>query len=314
MGGYAEDRSSDRDFISATEQGKNGAWRYAVGTMIVLFFWLLLGSIPLLAAFVWVQFDGDPATTIDPNTGMVQGVDPLWGGYLVPNLSFPIFLLGIFLAVRVLHGRGLRTLVTPAPSIRWGRVAEGFGLWLLLAALNTGLEILLYPSEFAWNDVGIGRYLIFLVLALILTPLQTTTEELFFRGYLLQAGGRVLRNRVALALINGVLFALPHVFNPEVSRGPVLLMLFYFLMGAFFSWVTLRDGTAELALGAHASNNLFVALLINFEGSALQTPSLVMSTRFDPLYNLIGFALSAVIFAALLLFRPSRPHGGDADR
>jgi hypothetical protein len=274
--------------------------------MIVLFFWLILGSLPLLVAFAWTQMDGDPTTTINPTTGMIEGMGTLWGGYLVPNLSFPIFLLGIFLAVRVVHGRGLRTLVTPAPRIRWGRVAQGFGLWLLLAGINTGLEILLYPSEFAWNDVRIGRYLLFLVLALIFTPIQTATEEFFFRGYLLQGSGRALPTKIAPSLVNGVLFALPHIFNPEVSRGPVLLMLFYFLMGAFFSWVTLVDGTAELAHGAHAANNLFVALLINFEGSALQTPSLVMSTRFDPLYNLVGFVISAAVFAALLLFGRSR--------
>ncbi|MGC9347172.1 MAG: CPBP family intramembrane glutamic endopeptidase [Anaerolineae bacterium] len=296
-----EYRGVERDFISATEQGKNDAWRYIVGTMVVLFFWLVLGSFPLIAAFAWAQFDGDPATTIDPATGMIRGVDPLWGGYLVTNLSFPVFFLGVFLAVRVLHGRGLRTLVTPAPSIRWRRVAQGFGLWLLLVAVSTGLEILLYPSGFAWNKVGIGRYALFVGLALIFTPIQTTTEELFFRGYLLQASGRVLPTRVVPTLVNGALFALPHIFNPELSRGPVLLMLYYFLMGAFFSWVTLRDGTAELALGAHASNNLFVALLINFEGSALQTPSLIVSTRFDPLYEIIGSLVSIVVFAGLLL-------------
>ena len=168
---------------SVPPPSKDGFWRYAGGILTILFFWLILGSAPILVAFAWAALDGNPATTIDPATGMLLGVDPILGGYLLPNLTFPIFLLGIFLAVRVFHGRGLRTLVTPAPSVHWHRVWTGFWLWLLLAALATGLEIALYPAAFSWQGVGLGRYLVFVVLALIFTPLQTSTEELFFRGY-----------------------------------------------------------------------------------------------------------------------------------
>lgn len=288
------------DFLAATREGKNDAWRYIVGILVVLFFWFILGSIPLIVAYAWVALDPNPATTVDLETGIIRGVDPIIGAYLVPNLTFPLFLLGTILAVWLLNRRSPRTLVTPAPRIDWGRIALGFGLWLLLAGLSTGLEILLYPEAFAWNPVGVGRYLIFLILALIFTPIQTTAEELFYRGYLLQATGLLLPTWILPAIVNGFLFALPHIFNPEVSQGPLLLMSYYFLMGVFFSWVTLKDGTAELALGAHAANNLFVALLINFEGSTLQTPALVMSTRLDPVYNLITFLFSAAVFAVVV--------------
>jgi uncharacterized protein len=292
------------DFIKATEQGKNSFWRYAVGIVTVLIFWLLLGALPVVAALFWVQFDGDPATGFNPATGTLEGVGPIWP-YVVPNLTFPIFLLGIFIAVRVLHGRRMRTLVTPARHINWRRIGLGFGLWLLLALLSTGLEYALHPGNFEASGVRIGQYVPFLLLALIFTPIQTTTEELFFRGYLLQATGRVtgahtLARRLLAATVNGVLFALPHAFNPEVALGPVPLMLYFFGMGAFLAWVTLHDGTAELAIGAHAANNLFVALLVNYEQSALPSPALVMTDRLDPYYNLIAFTVSAVIFALLV--------------
>lgn len=288
------------DFIQATERGKNNVWRYALGFVTVLFFWLILGSLPLVAVLGWAQFDGNPATTIDPTTGMILGIDPLLGGYLIPNLTFPIFLLGIVFVVRVLHGRRVRTLVTPAPSVNWRRVAQGFVVWGLLAAVASGFEMLLHPEAFTWNGVGLGRYVLFLVLALIFTPVQTSTEELYFRGYLLQAAGRLLPTRWGPALVSGFFFALPHALNPEVSRGPVLMMLYYFTLGAFFAWLTLRDGTAELVLGAHAANNLFVSLLLNYEGSALQTPSLMMTDRFDPLYNLVSFAVMSVVFVVVV--------------
>jgi hypothetical protein len=303
-------------FIKATKQGKNQAWRYIVGLSVILFFWLILGSVPYLIAIVLTGMDGDPASGLDMTTGRLTGIDPLLGGYLLPNLSFPLFLAGIVLAVRVLHRRPIRSLVTPRETIAWQRVWQGFWVWGLLALSVTAVEILLHPGSFRWNPVGLGRYLLFAALALVFTPLQTTTEELFFRGYLLQAVGRLLRTPIVAAIINGVLFMVPHLANPEVSAGPVLLMLYYFGMGAFFSWITLRDGTAELALGAHAANNLFVALLINFEGSALQTPALVMSDRLDPLFNLVTFVVMAIVFSITLLgMAPRRSNAalGEAD-
>jgi uncharacterized protein len=298
------------NFIEATEQGKNDFWRYAIGIITVLVFWLVLGALPVATAFFWVQMDGDPATGFNPATGTLEGVGPIWP-YVVPNLSFPIFLLGIFIVVRLLHRRGLRTLVTPAPRVNWRRVGVGFGLWFLLAVISTGLEFALFPGNFRWAGVPLAQYLPFLLLALIFTPIQTTTEELFFRGYLLQATGRVtgtgtLARRLLAAVINGVLFALPHAANPEVTLGPVPLMLYFFGMGAFLAWVTLRDGTAELAIGAHAANNLFVALLVNFDESALQTPALVMIDHLDPNFNLIMFAVMAAIFALLVFTVPQR--------
>jgi uncharacterized protein len=299
------------DFIKATEQGKNDVWRYVVGFITVVFFWLVLGALPVLAAILWVQLDGNPTTGFNPATGTLEGVGPIWP-YVVPNLTFPIFLLGIFIVVRVLHQRRLRTLVTPAPRVNWRRVALGFGLWFVLALLSTGLEFALFPDSFTWHWIGIASYLPFLLLALIFTPIQTTAEELFFRGYLLQATGRVtgagtLARRLVAAIINGILFALPHAANPEVQLDPVLLMLFFFGMGAFLAWITLEDGTAELAIGAHAANNLFVALLVNYDRSALPTPALVMTDRLDPLYSLIAFIVSAVIFTLLVFTVLRRP-------
>src|SRR3712207_2985091 len=62
------------------------------------------------------------------------------------------------------------------------------------------------------------------------------------------------------------------------------------------SWVSLRDGTLELAIGAHAANNLFGAIVLGFEGSALNTPSLFYADRFVPAYSLIQFLVAAALF------------------
>jgi len=110
-----------------------------------------------------------------------------------------------------------------------------------------------------------------------------------------------------------VLFLLPHLANPELYLGNdalsnfVLTALAYLLMGALLAWATLKDNSLEVALGAHAANNLYVGLLVNFEGSALPTPALAMTTHYDALFNLAALLFSAVLFAVLMfgVFRKS---------
>ena len=64
-------------------------------------------------------------------------------------------------------------------------------------------------------------------------------------------------------ILSLVVFAVPHLMSPEMSTGSPLLAAFYFCLGAFFTVVTPRDNRLELALGAHAANNLLAALVVN---------------------------------------------------
>lgn len=48
--------------------------------------------------------------------------------------------------------------------------------------------------------------------------------------------------------------------------------------------ITLRDGRLELAIGLHAVNNVLLALVANYEGSALMTESVFTAREFDPVY------------------------------
>lgn len=301
-------------FLDLGKQGKSQGWRYALGMGIVLFFWLVLGSLPFVGAAMWLTVDGNPETGVNPETGLLTGIDTILGNYILPNLAFPFFLLGLVFALWFVHKRNLRTLITPDSSISLERMLQGFGLWFGLAGIVTFVEYILYPDAFAWSSVAPGRYIGFVALALALTSLQTTTEELFFRGYLLQGLGKWIRQPFILAVFNGLLFMLPHIFNPEVQSGVVLTLLYYWGIGAFFAWITLKDQRLELALGAHAANNLFVALFVNFEQSALQTPALIQSNRLDPLYNLVTFIVMAAVFHLVVFQQPLEKHASTPEK
>lgn len=55
----------------------------------------------------------------------------------------------------------------------------------------------------------------------------------------------------------------------------------YFAVGAFLALITVRDGGLELALGAHAANNLFAALILNHVTSSLPTAGVWQIAIFD---------------------------------
>jgi membrane protease YdiL (CAAX protease family) len=288
-------------FLALVRCGKNEWWRYLLGIVLILSMWQIVGALPTITLLVWVMASGGFRGSLDPSN--LPGVDPTIN-FVVLMLASVFFILGIYLAVRFVHRRPFLSLVTPARTIAWGRLFQGFGVWLALAGLTSGLEALLYPGRYAWT-FDPARFVPFVFLALVLVPIQTSAEELFFRGYLLQGIGLQVRNIWMLSAISGSLFMLPHLLNPEAATNYGLMALYYFSMGVFLAYLTLRDGRLELALGIHAANNLFSALVANYPNSVMPSPSLFTVGVLDAVYS-VPVALAAMAICVLLLVRPLR--------
>ncbi|MBW4655435.1 MAG: CPBP family intramembrane metalloprotease [Kaiparowitsia implicata GSE-PSE-MK54-09C] len=269
-------------YLNAVRQGRNGFWRYVGALLVILLFWIILGSIPYAIAVVT---QGD---TLDRLTA-----------YVLVNLSFVSFLCGLAIALIGIHRRRLLSLVSADCTVRWGRIAQGFGLWLLLMLVTIGVGYALNPQSIEWSFEP-QAWLRLLPLALLLTPLQTTVEELFFRGYVMQSLSLLTRQRWLIAVLSAIVFALPHLGNPEVANDPLVLLLFYLSFGLVGALFTLKDNRLELIIGIHAANNLFAALILGYPDSVLDTPTLVRSTEFNPTASLLSFlvlsALSYYIF------------------
>jgi membrane protease YdiL (CAAX protease family) len=292
-------------YLDAAQNEAHTGWRYLAGTLLILFVWLVIGGlvtailIVFLALLTGVGLQDLGQLALDPT---LLGAIPY---YLVISVSFVFFLIAIWLAVLLLHRRPLRTLITGAERVNWRRIWTGLIVWILLAAGFSLVEYLIWPETFSvrfdWRV-----FLPFFFLAIFLTPVQTTSEELFFRGYLVQAGSLISRRVLFPSLWSGVLFTLPHLANPEVAANLVLVMLTYFVLGFFLAWISIKEGTTELALGIHAGNNLFAALIVTFPDSALPTPAIFYTTHFDPLYSLITQIAACLLFYLIVLIWPRR--------
>jgi uncharacterized protein len=267
-----------RSYLDVARQGKNQWWRYVVGIFMAQFCFQVLSILVLLLVLYGLSIAlSQPALDRIPQS---------LAAYVLVNFPFIFFALGTVLAVAWLHHRPVLTLISAERVLRFKRFWAGFGAWFLMLAGSQMAFLWLTPEtyQFSWEP---SQWLVFLPFALILTPIQTAAEELFFRGYLMQGLGLINRHPLFLIGVTSFLFVLPHLGNPELQRGFVWVGLSYWVWGVFFATITLKDDRLELAMGSHAANNLFAALLFNSADSVLPSPALWTVEPGDPRSSLI---------------------------
>jgi hypothetical protein len=264
-------------YLDLALQGSNAWWRYALGFLTIAFFWLVLGYVPYLLL-------------------VGAGLGDQLLEYLAVNFSILMMLAGLILAVKVIHRRPLLTLITPEARIDWGRMGRGALVWTVIAAIIVAIEHLLYPDRY-YLSFNAGRFFLFVAIVLVLTPIQAATEELVFRAYAMQGLARLTRRPAVLAIVSSAIFTVPHMLNPEVHQyGWLLMAANYFAIGMLLATATLRDGRLELAIGVHAVNNVLLALVANYEGSALATESIFSAIELDPVYSLVTLVIGTLAF------------------
>jgi hypothetical protein len=266
-------------YLELARLGRNEWWRYVLALTVILLSWIVLGQLP----YAWFVAQGRGGLLVD---------------FVAVNLSIVMMLAGLVFAVKVIHRRPLMSLITPEPGIDWGRIGRAAMVWAVIGLVTAAAEHVLYPERY-FLSFDAARFFPFAAVALLLTPLQAATEELVFRGYLMQGLGLLVRRPAVLAVASGALFALPHLLNPEVQQhGPALMGASYFVIGLTLAVVTLRDGRLELAIGLHAANNLALVLVANYEGSVLTSESIFTARELDPAYTLATLSIGALLFYA----------------
>jgi len=284
-------------FLEQTRKGKNDWWRYLMGIILILFFGQIVGGIFVAMPILYAKYDDDPTTNFLGDGFNFEGIDSMYL-FIALNLSFIMLFLGIYLAIRYIHKRPFLSLITPFEKINWNRIGQAFLFFVIFSGIISVGEALLYPGTFEVS-LNLKRFIPFLFLVIILTPFQTSAEELLFRGYILQGMGHWIKQPVVLAILNGVIFALLHIFNPEVGGGYWLALANYFYIGFFLCLITVKDNRLELALGAHFGINFYAALVANYAQSAVKTESIFYNTQLNLGYALITLIIVSIIFYIL---------------
>lgn len=269
-------------------------WRYLVGLLIVVIA-VTIGQIPLTIAIFMKAFQSGDAMAAMDQTKMLSLLEPNLNLFLM-LLSFAVGLLGLLFVAKYLHKQSITHLTTSRKRIDWKRFWFVFIIWGMVSSSFVLIGYFLAPEDYVIN-FNLMPFLILCGIAIIFVPLQTSFEEYLFRGYLMQGIGVVVKNKWVPLLVTSITFGLLHMANPEVEKLGPIIMVYYIGTGLFLGILTLMDEGLELALGFHAANNLFTALLVTADWTAFQTHS-VLKDMSDP----TEMAISQIIFPVFIVF------------
>lgn len=207
--------------------------------------------------------------------------------FLVESLA-PLA-IGLFLLlfwVKYIHKQSLTSLTTSRDKIDWKRIFFAFFFWGIVSSSLILIDYYTNPEGYVWN-FNPEKFAILAVIAILLVPLQTSFEEYLFRGYMIQGIGVIAKNKWVPLVVTSVIFGVMHIANPEVDKLGNIIMIYYIGTGFFLGIITLMDEGLELALGFHAANNLFTALLVTADWTAFQTHS-ILKDMSDPTESTIA--------------------------
>lgn len=202
--------------------------------------------------------------------------------YIVANLPFFALAAGLLFSLRFILHTDLSTLLTDHDTIQMRTLWSGFFAYLGTHMLFFLFTYLKDATHFAYNPVPIVTRIGFIAIALIVTPIQTTGEEFLFRILPVRfIQGSTLKRSWLVSVLSAALFVLPHLSNQEVSQSAnrVIVLLYYAIFASTVTFLSLRSGGFEVAVGVHAANNLFVAIFANYSHSSLPSHSLFISLR-----------------------------------
>ncbi|RZS93906.1 CPBP family intramembrane glutamic endopeptidase [Aquimarina brevivitae] len=251
-------------YIEQGRKGELGMWKYIlppVGFLLLMLFnYLLSSGVDVEQQMqIMVKNLGKPIT------------------FIVVLAPFVAFFGGLLFWVKFVHQQSIRSLTTSRKKIDWKRVFFTFGVYGLFIIISTIIGYYLSPEDYQIN-FNVKSFILLFITALILIPIQTSFEEYMFRGYMMQGIGLAVKNRWIPLLITSCIFGLMHLGNPEVTKLGLIIMVYYIGTGLFLGIITLMDEGLELALGFHAANNFFQALLVTATWTAFQTDSILIYT------------------------------------
>ncbi len=278
-------------YIEQIRKQTNASWLYVVGVFI-LGIVLLIGNLPF--GVVLMRKIGANATQLTM-TEQLQVLPPNTTLFLL-LLPFALVFGAILIVTKVLHKISVRELITSRSKVDWQRIGFGFGSVLIASILMLFASYLIDPTSMQWNFKP-KAFAVLVLISVLMIPLQTSAEELFFRGYLMQGLGRIFPRRLVPFVISSTLFGLLHFANPEVDKLGDIILITYLTTGFFLGAISLMDEGLELALGFHAGNNLFLSLFLTSDWTVFQTDSLFLDVS-EP--NVLMYIIGPLVIYTIL--------------
>ncbi|MDJ0944028.1 MAG: type II CAAX endopeptidase family protein [Kiloniellales bacterium] len=302
--GLAAAQPPQKRFWEQGRLGRSAPWLFALSLPLILVI-LLLGM--LVAGMLLGAFDPSGIESLARGDWREQPLSTALFSFGFVMLPFVFLLMAVFLANRLVHGRSPRSLLTGRARFRWSQTLSSLAVILVLALAVLAAGRLLSPEAVVFV-LDPQAFLLFLPLVLILVPIQVLSEEVFFRGYLVQAIGRFFTRPWAAILLPTLLFWGAHLNNGPVLQGGLWAVAVYGIMAFYLTFLAVTGDGLEHPLGVHLGINLFAFLIQGAAGDGYRTPTVFVTEPEG--YEFTLFA-TVVIFAVhyVLVVRPGRGAG-----
>jgi len=266
-------------------------WYYILGSFILILF-STIGQLPIIP-FLPSELPSPDADPMD-----IFKTIPSNLRLFLLLLSFAFVLPGIWLVVKKLHDLPIMSILSSRKKIDLERVLYSFMLWGTVVSAFVFLEYSLNPENYVFN-FKVKEFLILAVIAILFIPIQTSVEEIVFRGYLMQGFGHWLNSRFMALFLTSTVFGSLHLANPEITALGYEFVILYITVGFVLGIMTLMDDGLELALGFHAANNLIAALLVTADWTVFQTESILIDIS-EPSLGITDWITPFIVFPILL--------------
>ncbi len=266
-------------------------WYYILGSFILILF-STIGQLPMIP-FLPSELPSPDADPMD-----IFKTIPSNLRLFLLLLSFVFVLPGIWLVVKKLHDLPIMSVLSSRKKIDLERVLYSFMTWGTVVSAFVFLEYSLNPENYVFN-FKVKEFLILAVIAILFIPIQTSVEEIVFRGYLMQGFGHWLNSRFMALFLTSTVFGSLHLANPEITALGYEFVILYITVGFVLGIMTLMDEGLELAIGFHAANNLIVALLLTADWTVFQTESILIDIS-EPSLGITDWITPFIVFPILL--------------
>ena len=219
-------------------------------------------------------------------------------------LTFVPIWVGVWITMKFIHRLPMNVLLGSSSKLDLQLLLKGFFVMLFL---GIGIEIILQlipaVSKYIYYESNkvllLSDWVKWLLPVILFIFVQSSAEELVFRGYLLQTIWSKSASYLYAVICPSLIFGLLHFDSQSYGVNAWYYCFNTFVVGCLLCLVTLHTGNIALAFGLHWGGNtvslIFFGIHGNLDGMALWL------TYIDPKSETMGVALIiSTIFITLI--------------
>ncbi len=245
-------RNNKFDLFIAPAQRHAEPWRTGLGMVLIIC--ITIATIVLMGLVFFAFVQPRPAE-IDLTSKIAT---------FLSLCAILLVLPSIWVVLRFIHFRPVATLIAPNCKIKWKAFMLGAGI---LAAATMLIDLPGFTSGKFQQQLDLAVWMAWLAPTVVVIFLQTTIEEMVFRGYLLQQFAVLFKSRWIWWFLPSLMFGMLHFDSAVFGQNAWLVVVLATFTGLIFSDITIRTGNLSAAMGLHFANNLVSVLVLGMPGS-----------------------------------------------